>query len=126
MFIYFELGKCKLKFTLFSALFLLDLRKNTLSGKSLPLREYLFLESHTHWNKTKSSDVSGNYLIKKLHAGNIKVFVSYVGFQSDTLVNLDGDQVLNFALKQNTDQLQEVVIRQKSQYAEQIDFGTKD
>jgi iron complex outermembrane receptor protein len=33
--------------------------------------------------------------------------VSYVGFQSvDTLVNLDGDQVLNFALKQNTDQLQ--------------------
>jgi hypothetical protein len=54
------------------------------------------------------------------------VFVSYVGFQSDTLVNLDGDQVLNFALKQNTDQLQEVVIRQKSQYAEQIDFGTKD
>jgi iron complex outermembrane receptor protein len=67
------------------------------------------------------------YLIKKLPAGNIKVFVSYVGFQSvDTLVNLDGDQVLNFALKQNTDQLQEVVIRQKSQYAEQIDFGTKD
>jgi hypothetical protein len=51
--------------------------------------------------------------------------VSYVGFQSvDTLVNLDGDQVLNFE-KENTDQLQEVSF-DKSQYAEQIDFGTKD
>jgi iron complex outermembrane receptor protein len=94
-----------------------------LSGKSLPLRKTSFW-SHIHiGTKQKSSDVSGNYLIKKLHAGNIKVFVSYVGFQSvDTLVNLDGDQVLNFALK-HTDQLQEVSF---SQYAEQIDFGTKD
>jgi hypothetical protein len=64
------------------------------------LEENLFLESHTHWNKTEIFGCFRNYLIKKLHAGNIKVFVSYVGFQSvDTLVNLDGDQVLNFALK---------------------------
>ena len=72
--------------------------------------------SHIHiGTKTVSSDISGNYSIKKLPAGNVKVFVSYVGFKSvDTLVNISGDQVLNFTLKENTDQLQEVVVRQKA------------
>ena len=72
--------------------------------------------SHIHiGTKTVSSDVSGNYSIKKLPAGNVKVFVSYVGFKSvDTLVNISGDVVLNFSLKENTDQLQEVVVRQKA------------
>jgi hypothetical protein len=62
-------------------------------------------------------------LLRNCMQENIKVFVSYVGFQSVDTLNLDGDQVLNFALKQNTDQLQVV---DKKKYAEQIDFGTKD
>jgi hypothetical protein len=33
---------------------------------------------------------------------------------------------LNFTLKENTDQLQDSRKQAKSQYAEQIDFGTKD
>jgi iron complex outermembrane receptor protein len=94
----------------------LGFSQNTLSGKITTLEGIPLSGSHIHvGTKTKSSAVSGNYLIKNLPAGNSKVFVSYVGFKSiDTLVNLDGDQVLNFALKQNTDQLQEVVIRQKA------------
>jgi iron complex outermembrane receptor protein len=32
--------------------------------------------------KTVSSDVSGNYLIKRLPSGNAKIFVSCIGFQS--------------------------------------------
>jgi iron complex outermembrane receptor protein len=55
-----------------------------------------------------------NYLIKRLPAGNIKVFVSYVGFSLLIHGEFGWNQVLNFALKQNTAQLQEVVIRQKS------------
>jgi iron complex outermembrane receptor protein len=100
----------------FCLLFTSGFSQNTVSGK-ITSREGIPLSgSHIHIRtKTKSSDVSGNYLIKRLPSGNSKVFVSYVGFQSvDTLVNLDGDQVLNFALRQNTAQLQEVVIRQKA------------
>ena len=90
--------------------------QNTVSGKITTQEGMPLSGSHVHiGKKTVSSDVSGNYLIKRLPSGNVKVFVSYIGFQSvDTLVNLDGDRVLNFALKQNTAQLQEVVIRQKA------------
>jgi iron complex outermembrane receptor protein len=63
--------------------------------------------------KTVSSDVSGNYLIKDYHQETLKYL--FPGFQPvDTLVNIAFDQVLNFALLENTVQLQEVVIRQKS------------
>ncbi len=89
--------------------------QNTVSGKITTQEGMPITGSHVHiGKKTVSSNVSGHYLIKKLPSGAIKVFVSYVGFQSvDTLINLEGDQVLNFALKQNTSQLKEVVIRQK-------------
>jgi iron complex outermembrane receptor protein len=94
----------------------LGFSQNTVSGKITSLGGKPLSRSHVHiGTKTISSDVSGNYLIKRLPAGSLKVFVSYIGFRSiDTLVNLTGDQVLNFVLKQNTDQLQEVVIRQKA------------
>jgi iron complex outermembrane receptor protein len=90
--------------------------QNTVSGKITTLEGLPLSGSHVHiGTKTVTADVSGNYLIKRLAAGNIKVFVSYVGFQSvDTVVNLVGDQVLNFTLKEKTAQLQEVVIRQKA------------
>lgn len=72
--------------------------------------------SHVHIGKRiVSSDAAGNYSVKRLAAGNTKVFISYIGFRSiDTTVNLVVDQVLNFTLKIKTDQLQEVVIRQKA------------
>lgn len=94
----------------------LSFAQNTVSGKITSQGGTPLSGSHIHiGTKTVSSDVSGNYSIKKLPSGNIKVFVSYVGFKSvDTLVNISGDQVLNFTLKENTDQLQEVVVRQKA------------
>ncbi|SDG97519.1 iron complex outermembrane recepter protein [Flavobacterium omnivorum] len=94
----------------------LSFAQNTVSGKITTLGGIPLSGSHIHiGKKTVSSDAAGNYVIKKLPVGNIKVFVSYVGYKSvDTLVNLSGDQVLNFTLKENADQLQEVVIRQKA------------
>lgn len=89
--------------------------QNTVSGKITTQGGVPLSGSHVHiGKKTVSSDVSGNYLIKRLPSGNVKIFVSCIGFQSvDTLVNIAFDQVLNFALIENTVQLQEVVIRQK-------------
>jgi iron complex outermembrane receptor protein len=94
----------------------LSFAQNTVSGKITTQGGIPLSGSHIHiGTKTVSSDVSGNYSIKKLPAGNVKVFVSYVGFKSvDTLVNISGDQVLNFTLKENTDQLREVIVRQKA------------
>jgi iron complex outermembrane receptor protein len=91
------------------------LAQNTVSGKITTQGGVPLSGSHVHiGKKTVSSDVSGNYLIKRLPSGNAKIFVSCIGFQSvDTLVNIAFDQVLNFALIENTVQLQEVVIRQK-------------
>jgi iron complex outermembrane receptor protein len=90
--------------------------QNTVSGKVSTLEGIPLSGSHVHiGTKTVSSDVSGNYLIKRLPTAKVKVFVSYVGFQAiDTLVTLDGDQVLNFVLQENTAQLKEVVISQKA------------
>lgn len=90
--------------------------QNTVSGKITTQGGMPLNGSHVHiGKKTVSSDISGNYLIKKLPSGNVKVFVSYLGFQAiDTVVNLAGNQVLNFALKQNAAQLQEVFIRLKA------------
>ena len=90
--------------------------QNVVSGQITVSGGIPLAGSHIHiGKKTVSSDVSGNYTIRKLPTGNIKVFVSFVGYKSvDTLVNLSGDQVLNFTLKENTDQLQEVVVRQKA------------
>jgi iron complex outermembrane receptor protein len=94
----------------------IGISQNTVSGKITTREGKTLPGSHVHiGTKTISSNVSGNYLIKRLPPGNTKVFVSYIGFQSvDTLINIGGDHVLNFTLKENTAQLQEVVIRQKA------------
>jgi iron complex outermembrane receptor protein len=85
--------------------------QNTVSGKITTKEECPVM---CILGKTVSSDVSGNYLVKRLPSGNAKIFVSCIGFQPvDTLVNIAFDQVLNFILIENTVQLQEVV-RQKS------------
>jgi hypothetical protein len=87
------------------------LRKTQL-WKITTKEECLFRKSRAYWKKTVSSDVSGNYL--KRPSGNAKIFVSCIGFQSvDTLVNIAFDRFKLYPLE-NTVQLQEVVIRQKS------------
>jgi iron complex outermembrane receptor protein len=90
--------------------------QNIVKGKITTQGGVPLSESHVHiGKKTVSSDVSGNYLIKRLPSGKVKVFVSCIGFQPlDTVVKIAYDQVLNFVLTENTIQLQEVVIRQKA------------
>jgi iron complex outermembrane receptor protein len=61
--------------------------------------------------KTVSSDVLGTILLKD-YQEMLKYLFPALVFNVDTLVNIAFDQVLNFALLENTVQLQEVV-RQK-------------
>ena len=57
--------------------------QNVVSGQITVSGGITLAGSHIHiGKKTVSSDVSGNYTIRKLPTGNIKVFVSYVGYKS--------------------------------------------
>lgn len=90
--------------------------QSTVRGKITSQAGTPLVGSHIHiGKKTVSSDADGNYLLKKLPSGNQKIHVSYIGFQAvDTLVNLSGDLVFDFVLKEKADKLQEVVVRQKN------------
>lgn len=84
--------------------------QNTISGK-ITNQENIPLEgSHIHiGKKTGTPDALGNYFIKNVSSGKVKVHVSYIGYQSiDTLVVLNNDLVLNFKLKELTFRLNEI------------------
>lgn len=84
--------------------------QNTISGK-ITNQENIPLEgSHIHiGKKTGTPDALGNYFIKNVSSGKVKVHVSYIGHQSiDTLVVLNNDLVLNFKLKELTFRLNEI------------------
>jgi iron complex outermembrane receptor protein len=86
--------------------------QNTISGK-ITIQENEALEgSHIHiGKKTGTTDALGNYFIKNVSSGKVKVHVSYIGYQSiDTLVGLNNDLVLNFKLKELTFRLNEINI----------------
>jgi iron complex outermembrane receptor protein len=86
--------------------------QNTISGK-ITNQENIPLEgSHIHiGKKTGTPDALGNYFIKNVSSGKVKVHVSYIGYQSiDTLVVLNNDLVLNFKLKELTFRLNEINI----------------
>lgn len=84
--------------------------QNTISG-IITNQENIPLEgSHVHIEKkTGTSDAIGNYHIKNVASGKVKVHVSYIGYQAiDTLVGLNNDLVLNFKLKELTFRLNEI------------------
>ena len=90
--------------------------QNSIRGKITSLGKINAPDIHIHiGQKVISSDVSGNYYAENLPFGNIKIYISHVGFQSiDTIIDLKSNLELNFKLKQNTTELQEIVITQKS------------
>ena len=90
--------------------------QNTISGKILfqePINPSVI---HIHiGQKIFRSDVSGNYSADNLTFGTTKIFISHIGYQSiDTVIDLKSNLKLNFKLKLNTTQLQEVIIQQKT------------
>ena len=90
--------------------------QNTISGKILFQEPINASDIHIHiGQKIFRSDVSGNYSADNLTFGTTKIFISHIGYQSiDTVIDLKSNLKLNFKLKLNTTQLQEVIIQQKT------------
>nr|WP_315151667.1 TonB-dependent receptor [uncultured Flavobacterium sp.] len=90
--------------------------QNTISGKILCQESINFSGIHIHiGQKIISSDAFGNYSADNLPNGNAKIFISHVGYQSiDTIIDLKSSLKIDFKLKLNTTNLNEVVIQQKT------------
>jgi iron complex outermembrane receptor protein len=100
-------------FSLFSVILF---SQNTVRGKITNQDGAPLSGSHIHiGTKSVSSNDMGIYLIKRLPSGVTKVHVSYIGFKSiDTVLTIQGDVVLDFVLQPQTDELKEVVIKEKA------------
>ena len=70
---------------------------------------------HIHiGNKNVSSNASGEYVVKNLSKGKIKIFVSSLGFKSiDETLIINGDLVYNIKMTTKINSLQEVSITKK-------------
>jgi iron complex outermembrane recepter protein len=90
--------------------------QNSISGKIICQESINFSDIHIHiGQKISSSDASGNYYVDNLPFGNIKIYISHIGYQTiDTIIDLKSNLNLDFKLKLNTTQLQEIIIQQKT------------
>lgn len=90
--------------------------QNSISGKIICQEKISFSDVHIHIDKKIIiSDAFGNYGAKNLPNGNIKINISYIGYQSiDTILELKSNLELDFKLKRYTTQLHEVLILQKT------------
>lgn len=86
--------------------------QNKISGTITNERNEPLAGSHIHTGQQFSiSDPSGNFLID-LPSGDSRFIVSFIGYKTiDTLLNVSGDQRLNFQLKEAVSALSEIVIR---------------
>jgi iron complex outermembrane receptor protein len=106
----------KITFLFFLLMFAISgYSQHTITGKVSAQNLIPIAGSHIHiGKKTVSSDEEGNYSIKNLPNGSLNVHVSYVGYQSiDTIITLTASIVLNFKLKESTNRLNEVVVKQQ-------------
>ncbi len=89
--------------------------QNTIIGKITCQDQINFLQTHIHISKkVLNSDALGNYIANDLPNGDVKIFISHVGYQSiDTLIVLKSSLELDFNLKPNITSLREVIIQQK-------------
>jgi len=90
--------------------------QNTVSGTVVDEQNNPLSGSHVHiGSKTSTADSSGNYSLKNVPNGNIKVYVSFVGYQSiDTIVAVSSNRKLDFKLKKKSELLNEVSVKQKT------------
>ena len=90
--------------------------QHAISGKIALQGQAIASNVHIHiGQKIIRSDVSGGYLATNLPAGRTPISISYVGYQSiDTIVDLHTNLAINFRLKVNTTNLNEVVVQAKA------------
>ena len=104
-------------FAVFSFLFIgICFGQNSISGKIISTENLPVVGSHIHiGSKSVSSNLDGEYTIKKLPFGLLKINISCIGFQSiDSTIVVSGNMQINFVLKQKTNQLDVVVLKNKA------------
>ena len=94
--------------------------QNRLSGKILSKESIHFSDIHIHiGKKIINADAVGNFSVTDLPNGKMAIYISYLGYQTiDTIISLQNDLKIDFELKRNTTQLQEIVIQQKGKHAD--------
>lgn len=95
--------------------------QNKIQGTIFNKDQKVLAGSHIHiGSKTVSADTNGKYEIKNIPSGSLKVFVSFIGYETiDTLVNVSDDLILDFVLKQKAALLEEIVVKQKGNFLNQ-------
>jgi iron complex outermembrane recepter protein len=90
--------------------------QNTISGKITAEGQISTSDIHIHiGQKISSCNASGNYSVNNLPNGVTKIFISHIGYQSiDTVIDLKSNLKIDFKLKLNTTNLNEVIIHQKT------------
>jgi iron complex outermembrane receptor protein len=103
----------KLFFVLALLCFVVSNAQNTISGTIVDELNNPLSGSHVHiGKKTDTSDELGNYKVKNTPSGNVKVYISFVGYQSiDTIVLISSDKILNFKMKKKSELLKEVKVK---------------
>ncbi|WP_395054290.1 TonB-dependent receptor domain-containing protein [Flavobacterium sp.] len=89
--------------------------QNSISGKIYNTNNSTIVGSHVHiGSKSVSSDSDGNYSIKNLPIGLLKVNISCVGYQTiDSTITVLGNSEINFVLKAKQYLLNEVIVKTK-------------
>jgi iron complex outermembrane receptor protein len=90
--------------------------QNTISGKITAEGQISTSDIHIHiGQKISSCNASGNYSANNLPNGSTKIHISHIGYQSiDTIIDLKSNLKIDFKLKLNTTNLNEVIIHQKT------------
>lgn len=89
--------------------------QNSISGKIYNTDSSPIVGSHVHiGSKSVSSNSKGEYVLKNLPFGLLKMYVYSIGYQSiDSTITISGDAKINFVLKEKLNQLSEVVVQHK-------------
>ncbi len=104
-------------FFVFCLLFLnIAFSQNTISGKVVTITNDPLVGSHVHiGSKSVATNLNGDFLIKSLPSGSLKVNVSYVGYQTiDSTLTVSSSTTINFVLKKKIDVLEEVIVTNKN------------
>lgn len=88
--------------------------QNTLSGKITNEKKQPLAGSHIHVSSFfANADETGNYTINGIPNARLQVFVEYLGYKTlDTILDFQGNKILNIALKPDVSQLSEVILKE--------------
>jgi len=92
--------------------------QNTISGFITDENNKALEKSHVHISsKSTNSKKDGSYFFSNLPTEATKVYITYVGYKSiDTIIEVKGNLIINFKMKQKREQLEEIVVKHKDNY----------